>query len=58
VRRLREAIAAGDQAAAKREMIEAERALGRAAGKRVLHRSTASRLTSRLARQVARLSSS
>jgi small subunit ribosomal protein S20 len=57
VRRLREAIAAGDSDTAKRELVAAESILGKAAGKGVLHRSTASRQTSRLAQQVAKLSS-
>jgi len=56
VRRLRDAIAAGDSDTAKRELVAAESILGKAAGKGVLHRSAASRQTSRLARQVARLS--
>ncbi|MFQ5351907.1 MAG: 30S ribosomal protein S20 [Candidatus Binatia bacterium] len=50
------AIAAGDADTANRELKSASVTLAKAASKGVIHRSTASRRISRLARQVARLS--
>ena len=52
VRKVEEAIASGDQAAAVAALRAAEPELARAAGKGVLHRNTASRKISRLAHRV------
>jgi small subunit ribosomal protein S20 len=56
VRKVEEAIAAGDKAAATAALKEAEPALMRAAGKGVVHKNTASRKVSRLAARVKGLS--
>ncbi|HSN90821.1 MAG TPA: 30S ribosomal protein S20 [Anaeromyxobacteraceae bacterium] len=53
VKRFRDAIAAGDLAAAKTAFQGASRALDSAASKGVVHRNAASRRISRLARAVA-----
>jgi small subunit ribosomal protein S20 len=55
VRRVEEAIAAGDRAGALVAMANAEPALVRAAKKGVLHRNAAQRKVSRLTRGIARL---
>jgi small subunit ribosomal protein S20 len=55
VRKVEEAIAAGDRTAAAQVLREAEPEIMRAAQKGVLHRSTASRKVSRLSHQVAKL---
>jgi small subunit ribosomal protein S20 len=55
VRKVEEAIAAGDQNAALAALRQAEPELSRAAQKGVLHRNTASRKTSRLAHRIAKL---
>lgn len=52
VRKVEEAIAAGDLAEAKAALALAEPELARAASKGVLHRNTASRKVSRLAQRV------
>ncbi len=52
VRKLEEAIAAGDKAAAEAAFKNAQPELMRAAGKGVIHRNTASRKVSRLASKV------
>lgn len=57
VRQLREAVAAGSRDEAETRLREATKELARAASKGVLPRRTASRQTSRLAVQVAKLSS-
>ncbi len=54
VKKVREAIAKADGGAAKQALVTAERALGKATSKGVLHRNAASRKISRLARAVAR----
>ena len=48
VRKVEEAIAAGDQAAAREALREAQPEIARGTGKRVLHKNTASRKISRL----------
>lgn len=48
VRKVEEAITAGDQAAAREALREAQPEIVRGAGKRVLHKNTASRKISRL----------
>jgi small subunit ribosomal protein S20 len=53
VKKVREAIAKGDAAAAKAALPAAEKALSGATSKGVLHRNTASRRISRLAKAVA-----
>ncbi|MGN6463987.1 MAG: 30S ribosomal protein S20 [Rhizobiaceae bacterium] len=58
VRKVEEAIASGDQAAAQAALTAAQPELMRAATKGVLHRNTASRKVSRLARRVKALSAS
>jgi small subunit ribosomal protein S20 len=56
VRKVEEALAAGDKAAAAAALKAAEPELMRAATKGVLHRNTASRKVSRLAARVKKLS--
>jgi small subunit ribosomal protein S20 len=55
IRKLEQAIAGGDSAAAVAAFREAEPEIMRAAQKSVLHRRTASRKVSRLAHQIAKL---
>ncbi|MCC7347599.1 MAG: 30S ribosomal protein S20 [Variibacter sp.] len=55
VRKVEEAIAAGDGQSALTALRAAEPALARAAQKGVIHRSTASRKVSRLSHQIAKL---
>ena len=55
VRKVEEAVAAGDRAAALAALKAAEPEIMRAAGKGVLHKNTASRKVSRLTHQVAKL---
>jgi small subunit ribosomal protein S20 len=57
VRKVEEAISAGDQKAALAALQLAEPELMRAAQKGVVHRNTASRKVSRLAHQITKLSS-
>jgi small subunit ribosomal protein S20 len=52
VRKVEEALAAGDKAAAETALKSAQPELMRAAGKGVVHKNTASRKVSRLARRV------
>ncbi len=54
VKRVREALEKGDGAAAKAALAAAERSLGKASSKGVLHKNAASRRISRLARAVAK----
>ncbi|MGB8931107.1 MAG: 30S ribosomal protein S20 [Anaeromyxobacteraceae bacterium] len=54
VKKLREALEKGDLAAAKTALAGAEKALGSAASKGVLHKNAASRRISRLAHAVAK----
>jgi small subunit ribosomal protein S20 len=54
VKKVRDALASGDQAGAKAALKTAERALDRAASKGVLHQNAASRKISRLAHAVAK----
>ncbi len=54
VKKVREALEKGDAAGARAALAAAERALGKASSKRVLHRNAAARRISRLARAVAR----
>jgi small subunit ribosomal protein S20 len=54
VKKVREAVGKGDAAAAREALAAAERALGKAGAKGVLHRNAASRRISRLAKAVAR----
>lgn len=54
VKKVREAIARGDGAAAKQALHAAERAIGKAGSKGALHANAASRKISRLARSVAK----
>ncbi len=56
VRKLEEALAKGDAAAAKLAFVEAQSELMRAVGKGVLHKNTGSRKVSRLAARVKKLS--
>ncbi len=56
VRKVEEALAAGDKAAAEAALQAAQPELMRAAGKGVLHANTASRKVSRLTRRVKTLS--
>jgi small subunit ribosomal protein S20 len=56
VRKIEEAIAAGDRAAAVAAMAEAEPAIIRAAQKGIVHRNAAQRKVSRLAHRIAKLS--
>jgi small subunit ribosomal protein S20 len=53
VKKVREALEKGDAAGAKAALAAAERALGKASSKGVLHRNSASRRISRLAKAVA-----
>ncbi len=53
VKKLREALDTGDAAAAKTALAAAERTLGKASSKGVLHKNAASRRISRLAHAVA-----
>jgi len=55
VRKVEEAIAAGDRAGALAAMAEAEPAIIRAAQRGVVHRSAAQRKVSRLAHRIAKL---
>ncbi len=55
VRKVEEAIAAGDRARALAAMAEAEPAIVRAAQKNVVHRNAARRKVSRLAHRIAKL---
>jgi small subunit ribosomal protein S20 len=55
VRKVEEAIAAGDRAAAAAAMAEAEPAIIRAAQKGIVHRNAAQRKVSRLAHRIAKL---
>ncbi len=55
VRKVEEAIAAGDRVVAHAAMVDAESVIVRAAQKGVVHRNAASRKVSRLARQIAKL---
>lgn len=55
VRKVEEAIAAGDRAAAVAAMAEAEPAIIRAAQKSIVHRNAARRKVSRLAHRIAKL---
>ncbi len=54
VKRVREALDKGDAAAAKTALAAAERSLGKASSKGVLHKNAASRRVSRLAAAVAK----
>ncbi len=54
VKRVREALEKGDAAGAKAALAAAERTLGKASSKGVLHRNAASRRISRLAHAVAK----
>ncbi|MEX3011186.1 30S ribosomal protein S20 [Hoeflea sp. TYP-13] len=56
IRKVEEAIASGDQAAAAEALKQAQPELMRAATKGVVHRNTASRKVSRLARRVKAIS--
>lgn len=53
VKRVRELLAKGDAAAAKQALLAAEKAIGKASSKGVVHRNAAARRISRLARAVA-----
>lgn len=55
VRKVEEAIASGDRAAAVAAMAEAEPAIIRAAQKGIVHRNAANRKVSRLAHRIAKL---
>lgn len=55
IRRVEEAIASGDSAAAQAALRQAEPEIMRAAQKGVAHRNTASRKVSRLSHQVAKI---
>jgi small subunit ribosomal protein S20 len=55
VRKVEEAISAGDHVAAVAAMTEAEPAIIRAAQKGIVHRNAAQRKVSRLARRIAKL---
>jgi small subunit ribosomal protein S20 len=54
VKKVREAVAQGDAAAAKQALQAAEKAIGKARSKGVLHKNAASRKISRLAKAVAK----
>ena len=54
VKKVREAVAKGDAGSAKTALHAAEKAIGKAASKGVLHKNAASRKISRLARAVAK----
>jgi len=55
IRKVEEAIAAGDRTRALAAMADAEPALIRAAQKNIVHRNSAQRKVSRLAHQIAKL---
>jgi small subunit ribosomal protein S20 len=55
IRKVEEAIAAGDRSGASAAMAEAEPALIRAAQKGIVHRNSARRKVSRLSHQIAKL---
>jgi small subunit ribosomal protein S20 len=55
VRKVEQAIAAGDAAAARSALVDAEPLLMRAAQKGIVHKNTASRKVSRLSRRVTAL---
>jgi small subunit ribosomal protein S20 len=55
VRKVEEAIASGDSTSARAALTEAEPVIVRSAQKGVLHRNSASRKVSRLARRIAKL---
>jgi small subunit ribosomal protein S20 len=55
VRKVEEAISAGNRAAAQTAMVEAEPAIIRAAQKGIVHRNAARRKVSRLAHRIAQL---
>jgi small subunit ribosomal protein S20 len=55
VRKVEEAISAGDRSAAQAAMVEAEPAIIRAAQKGIIHRNAARRKVSRLTHGIARL---
>jgi len=57
IRKVREAVAAGDAQTAASELKNASKALAKASTKGLLHARTASRRTGRLARSVAKLPS-
>lgn len=57
IRRVEEAVKAGDKEAASSALQSAEPEIMRAAGKRVIHKKTGSRKVSRLAASVKRISS-
>jgi small subunit ribosomal protein S20 len=48
IRRVREAVAAGEIETAEQEFVQAARKLDRAGGRYIIHRNTASRIKSRL----------
>jgi small subunit ribosomal protein S20 len=48
IRKVREAVAAGEIETAEREFVQAARKLDRAGGRYIIHRNTASRMKSRL----------
>ena len=52
VRKVEEAIASGDKAAAAKSLVAAESEIMRAAGKGVMHKNTASRKVARLTKRV------
>jgi small subunit ribosomal protein S20 len=54
VKKVREAVAKGDGAAAAQALKAAEKAIGKASSKGVLHKNAAARKISRLARSVAK----
>lgn len=54
VKKVREAVAQGDAPAAKKALQAAEKAIGKARSKGVLHKNAASRKISRLAKAVAK----
>ncbi len=56
LKKARQALESGDAAAAKAPVLEAAKALARAASKGVLPTNTASRVTSRISAQLAKLS--
>jgi small subunit ribosomal protein S20 len=56
IRKVEEAVAAGDHSRATAAMAEAEPALIRAAQKGIVHRNSAERKVSRLSHQIAKLS--
>jgi small subunit ribosomal protein S20 len=55
IRQVEEAIASGDRGRASAALVEAEPALIRAAQKGIVHRNSARRKVSRLAKQIAKL---